>query len=75
MSKHKGCAARRFVDERRAGNCWCELDKGHEGPHAAFTWEGCNIPRVEWSDAPTPSPTAKAQSELVAETYREDEGQ
>lgn len=41
---------------RRHGPCkargphWCELPVGHEGPHAAFTWEGCELPRVEWTN-------------------------
>lgn len=28
----------------------CELPPGHDGPHAAWTFERAPFPRVEWSD-------------------------
>jgi hypothetical protein len=42
------CMSRRFVREGTPGNVWCELERGHDGPHAAWTWIGAPEPRVEW---------------------------
>lgn len=28
----------------------CEMPRGHDGPHAAWTWERAILPRVEWSN-------------------------
>jgi len=39
------------------GDRVCELDAGHSGNHAAFTWKGCKLHRVEW-----PSPSDEGNS-------------
>lgn len=62
MSRQNFCGSTHsYQYEDKTHNVGCELAGGHEGPHAAWTWEKPPYPRVEWPNVPVPpSPSASA---------------